>query len=242
MRIFEGSMLRKATGVFLITPEDIKWAQENYRLKPEKCHLIPYGTILDKPPGGHKEAKSKVAGQLGLDEKIPWLYFLGAMDFYPNTHALTFILDEIMPRLKQSNLNCQVLIAGKGLNEELKERISNTTGIKYTGFIPDLNDFLKACDIMLNPVILGGGIKTKAVEALGYDKIVVSTVSGAAGLLPEYCGANLLIATDGDWDTFTNHILAAIHQRAEIPATFYDLYYWGNIARKILSVIEKNLK
>lgn len=242
MRIFEGSMLRKATGVFLITPEDIKWAQENYRLKPEKCHLIPYGTILDKPPEGHKEAKSKVAGQLGLDEKIPWLYFLGAMDFYPNTHALTFILDEIMPRLKQSNLNCQVLIAGKGLNEELKERISNTTGIKYTGFIPDLNDFLKACDIMLNPVILGGGIKTKAVEALGYDKIVVSTVSGAAGLLPEYCGANLLIATDGDWDTFTNHILAAIHQRAEIPATFYDLYYWGNIARKILSVIEKNLK
>jgi glycosyltransferase involved in cell wall biosynthesis len=143
-----------------------------------------------------------------------------------------------MPRLDKNNIHYQVLIAGKDLNEELKERIANTAKIKYTGFIPDLDDFLKACDVMLNPVILGGGIKTKAVEALGYNKIVISAFSGSAGLIPSICGQNLYIAPDYDWDTFTNHIITAISQTPSIPKAFYDTYYWGNIAKNILKVLQ----
>ena len=237
MRSFEGTMMRKADGVFLITPEDMKWAKEHYLLAPEKCHLITYGTTLDKAPTGHKEAKHKVAAQLQVDENILWLYFLGAMDFYPNVHALTFILDEVIPRLNKRNIKYQVLIAGKGLAAELKERIDNTPFIKYTGFIPDLHDFLNACDVMLNPVLLGGGIKTKAVEALGYNKIVISSFSGSAGLVIEACGNNLHVSGDYDWDAFTDNIVGSLNETPSIPASFYETYYWGNIAQKIVSII-----
>ncbi len=237
MRTFEGAIMRRANGIFFVATEDLKWSIEKYNVAPEKCHFIPYGTTLDKAPSGHIEAKKKVAEQLQLDKSMPWLYFLGAMDFHPNTHALSFILDEIMPRLNKSNFKYQVLIAGKGLPEELKNRIDKTPYIKYTGFIPDLDDFLKACDVMLNPVLLGGGIKTKAVEALGYNKIVVSSFSGSAGLLPEVCGANLHISPDNNWDAFTSNVLVSVDQIPSVPDSFYNTYYWGNVMKKAYDII-----
>jgi len=147
-------------------------------------------------------------------------------------------VDYFLNELDKNNLKYQVIVAGKGLNDNLKKRIENTPNILYTGFIPDLNQLLKACDIMLNPVILGGGIKTKAIEALGYNKIVISAQSGAAGLVPEVCGDNLLISPDHDWDTFTADVIKAAGMHADIPKVFYDMYYWGNIARNILAILK----
>ncbi len=238
MQIFERFAMRQASGNFFITPEDMQWAQVNYGVSPAKSHLVPYGTTLDKTPTGHDAAKKEIAATLKIDAGISWLYFLGALDYLPNTQAVEYILDEIMPRLDKNNLKYQVIVAGKGLNDNLKKRIENTPNILYTGFIPDLNQLLKACDIMLNPVILGGGIKTKAIEALGYNKIVISAQSGAAGLVPEVCGDNLLISPDHDWDTFTADVIKAAGMHADIPKVFYDMYYWGNIARNILAILK----
>ena len=75
------------------------------------------------------------------------------------------------------------------------------------------------------------------VEALGYNKIVVSSFSGAAGLLPEVCGANLLISNDNDWDAFTSHIITSIDQTPLIPDSFYNTYYWGKVMKKVYDII-----
>ena len=238
MRTFEKNMMQRSTGVFFITPEDAQWAMDNYALPKEKCHLAPFGTTFESAPVGHAEAKNRVAAQMGLDANKPWLYFLGALDFYPNQHALGLILDEVIPRLHKKNIPCEILVAGKGLNSELQQRITDTPDIRYAGFIPDLDDFLKANDIMLNAVLLGGGIKTKAVEALGYNKFVVSTLSASAGLQPDVCGENLLISADNDWDAYTDNIVSAINKTPAIPQAFYNTYYWGNIAGNMLSVLQ----
>jgi polysaccharide biosynthesis protein PslH len=236
MHYFEKKIMQKANGLLFVTPEDKKWAVEKYGIHEKKGHVIPYGTTLNEIPQGHDEAKKKVASLLQIDENKHWLYFLGAMDFYPNENALSFILDEIIPRLNKRNISYQVLVAGKGLKEHQKRQIDATDNIKYVGFIPDLDDFLKANDVMLNSVLLGGGIKTKAVEALGYNKVVVSTFSGSAGLLQNACGDNLYVSADNDWDTFTDNIIKAITAKPSIPHAFYDTYYWGNIAKNILTI------
>src|SRR5690606_34356781 len=105
-------------------------------------------------------------------------------------------------------------------------------------FVDDLDIFLKACDVMLNPVMKGGGIKTKAVEALGYNKTVVSSAGGAAGLMPAVCGDKLLITPDYDWDGFVQHIITAATQQSDIPASFYETYYHGNIADKVMAILQ----
>jgi len=238
MRSFERFAMRSADGVFFITPEEKDWAIKNFGLSEDRSYIIPYGTTLECAPNGHDAAKQAMAKEMGLDPAKPWLYFLGALDYYPNEQAVGFILNEVIPRLNEARTGYEILIGGKGLSEQLKQQIKETPCISYTGFIPVLDNFLKACDVMLNPVILGGGIKTKAVEALGYNKIVVSSRSGAAGILPEVCGDNLLVSDDHDWYAFVADINKAIKLQAGIPRSFYDNYYWGNIAQKILDIFK----
>lgn len=239
MHWFEKYTMRKANGVLLITPEDKAWALEHYKLDEQKCHVIPYGTTLSIAPSTHIAAKLALSTELGIDASVPWLYFLGALNYAPNVEAVEYILNEIIPGLNAKGFKHQLLIAGKGLSEELQHKISATENARYMGFIPVLDTFLNACDIMLNPVMTGGGIKTKAVEALGYNKIVVSSKIGAAGLILEVCGNNLQTTTDYDWDAFTSKIVEASTIQANIPYSFYNTYNWDKIAANILAIMQR---
>jgi glycosyltransferase involved in cell wall biosynthesis len=152
-----------------------------------------------------------------------------------------YLLDELIPRLDKAGKKYHLFIAGKGLDEKIVSRIKETPNVSYTGFVDDLDIFIRSCDIMVNPVMTGGGIKTKAVEALGYNKIVVSSAAGAAGLMKEVCGNNLQVTSDYDWNAFSEKVITATQQKPAIPQRFYDTYYWDNAARKILSIMNGKL-
>ncbi len=239
MHSFEKFAMKHAKSSFFVTEEDAQWVITNYGIPAEKCHVLPFGTNLSEPPALIADAKTQLAKSLHIDAGKPWLYFLGALSYTPNEQAVTYILDEIMPRLNKSGKGYQVLIAGKGLSEPLQARIANTENVIYTGFLESLKLFLQACDVMLNPVITGGGIKTKAIEALSYNKQVVSCESGAAGLIRSVCGNNLHVSADHDWDAFIKDILNAMTQSSPTPQSFYDTYYWGNIAQKAVEIISR---
>lgn len=238
--MFERYAMRAADGIFFITPEDCSHGVAAYNLRPEKCHLAPYGTPLRHPPTGREAAREKLAADLGLDPTVPWLYFLGLQSYSPNALATAHIITEILPRLQTAGFRCEILIAGKGLPGHLQDDIAATNGaVRYTGFVEDLDIFIKACDLMLNPITTGGGIKTKAVEALAYNKIVVSTENGAAGILPEACGPNLVICPDGNWDAYAAAIPQAVRRNAAIPDAFYQRYNWDSIAKHVIGLMTR---
>lgn len=236
---YEKYAMQKANGIFFVTKEDAECAIKEFGISSNKCHVIPYGCDLAQVPLAADNAKQLLAGTYGLNTSVPWLYFLGLLDYQPNAEAVSYILDEVKPRMDKAGIECEILLAGKGLSETLISKVNAAPNVHYLGFVPDLSDFLHACDIMLNPVITGGGIKTKAVEALAYNKIVVSSLSGAAGIEPSVCGNNLFISPDYDWDAFTGHIKTALHTQAHIPESFYHTYYWGNVAKKALDIIRR---
>ncbi len=235
---FEQFAMRKANGVFFITPEDAAWARAHYEIPGHKCHFIPFGTKFDKQPAGRPDTKKLLQSDLGIKNDNPLLYFMGALDYAPNTRAVIDILNEVQPRLEKSGKPYQIIIAGKGLPQQLQQRIAATNHIVYAGFVEDLDVFLHACDIMLNATLTGGGVKTKAVEALSYGKIVVSTQNGAYGLVREICGANLHISEDNDWEAYVYNVIKAMDATPTIPQEFYQQYYLGNIAQKVLGIIK----
>lgn len=239
---YERYTMQHANGIFFITQEDADWAAEHFDIPREKCHLVLFGCDLQAPPQGHEEAKQQLAIELNIPADVPWLYFLGALDYSPNEQAVRYIVEEIQPRLKKAGIAHEILIAGKGLDESLQQQITGTANIQTLGFVQDLEVFLKGCDILLNPVLKGGGIKTKAVEALAYNKTVVSSASGAAGLMPALCGEKLLLADDNDWDGFTEKVKTAIKKPADIPASFYDAYYHGAIAGKVINIMLRDAR
>lgn len=234
---YESWAMRQANGTFFVTTEDAQWAQQHWKIPENKCHVAPYGTPLAATPAPDPQARQRLAQQLGIRADVPWLYFLGALDYQPNAEAIDYLLDEVSPRLEATRQPFEILIAGKGLPEAQKLKISGKNTVHYTGFLPSLDDFLQACDVMLNPVLTGGGIKTKAVEALAWGKCVVSCHSGAAGLERSACGEALFVSADGDWDAFVNDIGAAIKRPATAPEAFYRRYHWGHVAENVLTTI-----
>ena len=91
--------------------------------------------------------------------------------------------------------------------------------------------------MFVNPVIEGGGIKTKLVEALAAGCSAVSVKSGAAGVDPALCKEKLSICADGDWPAFIQLVLQTGNFHIPLPAAFYTEFYWGNIVQKTAQFI-----
>jgi hypothetical protein len=59
---------------------------------------------------------------------------------------------------------------------------TNYRNVVFHGFVPDLEEAYDDCDIMINPVQCGAGLKIKNVEALGHGLPLVTTTHGASGM------------------------------------------------------------
>ena len=111
--------------------------------------------------------------------------------------------------------------------------------IIYAGFVDDISIYFMGCDVFINPVQIGGGIKTKLVEALGFNLNVVSSLNGAIGVEPEICNGKLLICENNAWDDFANKMQQACLYEANTPVQFFEHFYWGNITEKAADIIDK---
>ena len=94
--------------------------------------------------------------------------------------------------------------------------------------------------MFVNPVIEGGGIKTKLVEALGAGMDAVSTPEGAIGVPVDITDGKLSIAPADNWQQFAQTILAAGKNQIATPPSYYEHFYWGSIAEKAAAFIRKN--
>jgi glycosyltransferase involved in cell wall biosynthesis len=241
LKIYEGWCLRKADAVFFITPEDKDFAISKWKIGKEKCFNVPFGIDIKRYPEDKSACKKLVCEKhhIEITEKI--LLFNGLLNYKPNLDALKVILDKINPLLlRQPSFQYKILICGKGLPEELN-LLNGYAGknIIYAGFVDDVEMYFKAADIFLNPVQSGGGIKTKMVEAIGLGTSVISTKTGAIGIIKEVCTDKLIVVSDNDWNGFANAVTSFAGTYRQTPQDFYDIYYWGNIIQNTSHLIKK---
>jgi len=239
LKFYERWTLQKADYVFCITEEDKSGFIENLKINQSKCKVIPYGIYQDSAPADKKLTKLSVCTELNIDPASNILFFNGLLNYKPNRDALDIILHQINPILLRSSLNYKIIVAGKNLPQvynDLKEW--NQNNVIYLGFVDDIERFTKAADILLNPVLSGGGVKTKMIEALGLNTTVISTVTGAAGVSKETCGDKLIIIEDSNWGAFTDAVIKTVTTpEHDIPAAFYREFSWKNIIEKTLKYI-----
>jgi glycosyltransferase involved in cell wall biosynthesis len=228
---------------FFVTQEDLDFAVNNYRLDAAKCDVITYGIDWEQSPSiqKKKDAALILRQQYNIKEEEKVLLFNGTLDYKPNIEAINYILEEINPLfLKNKDYHYKIIICGKGLPAAYNElKNYSNVNIIFAGFVDDINLFFKGADIFLNPLITGGGIKTKLVEALGNNLTSISCKSGAFGIPSEIAGSKLTVVNDFDWVAFADAVFAAeVH--ASIPASFFNHFYWANIAAKAGRIISGN--
>ncbi len=238
---YEKFVHKHADFTFCITKEDYHYFNARYHLPSEKISLITYGIPWDTLPPieDEAEAKSILIKKYSLEKGTTIYLFNGAFNYKPNLDALKNILDYINPLIINTGISYKIIICGKGLPEkmnDLKEYAEQN--IIYAGFVDDISVYFKGADIFINPVTDGGGIKTKLVEALGYNLSSVSTENGALGVDKNICRGKLLVSANNDWQAFADNMLEAINITQSIPPEFFHHFYWDNIARKAAAIVE----
>lgn len=236
LKWYEKKAFRKADGLFFISPEDKQFAIDQWKIDRSKCFDLPFGIDIREYPSDRAASREAISRRHGIsqDEKI--LLFTGVLSYKPNLDALRIILDTINPSLLASGLKYRIIICGKGLPDGMnKLEAYKDQHIIFAGFVEDIASYYKSADIFLNPVLSGGGVKTKMVEAIAYGATVVSTETGAMGIDRKICAEKLVIAVDTDWTGFKNLVIAETNKALPTPDRFYQQYYWPLLIEKTLT-------
>ncbi len=126
------------------------------------------------------------------------LYFHGTLHYAPNTEAVAFLAEELLPHLPEQ---ASILISGMGAPlQYASERLA------FTGAVEDLPAHIQAADLCLCPLFAGGGTRMKLLEYFAGARAVVSTPLGAEGL-PVRQDRELVLAERADFVRETLRLL-----------------------------------
>ncbi|GJM36038.1 MAG: hypothetical protein DHS20C18_50390 [Saprospiraceae bacterium] len=234
---------RLAWRLQFISPDDLPIAVTQFGINTKKCGVTPYGTYRKKSPDPAElsEARALINEKHGYAPNEKLIIFFGPQTYQPNLEAVDRILDHINPWLqKHLGIPYRILICGGGLPKSYNRLADyQTQHIDYLGFVEDIDLYVKASDLMINPINTGGGVKTKVIEAIGLGKTVVSSFTGSIGVDPSACGDKLLRVADEDYAAFGNTIRSELEKPPHpSPDSFYQTYYWGNTIKSLLEVIK----
>ena len=238
--LVEWLLYRAADAVLFISKDDLQEAIPIFKLNPNRCFEMPYGTRYPATPPGREAARQALITRHDLNVNDFLILFFATHSYKPNTDALERILEEINPiLLGKAKFPYRILICGGGLPARFNQlEAYHNKNIHYIGFVENIDTYIQACDVTLNPVITGGGVKTKMVEAIALGTPVVSAATGAKGVDPKVCGEKLMVLKDNDIQGFANAILYLKNKPYQpTPASFYEEYYWANAIRPALEEI-----
>jgi glycosyltransferase involved in cell wall biosynthesis len=111
------------------------------------------------------------------------LFFLGALDWLPNLEGIEWFLQDVFPLVINKMPDTKVYIAGRNTPEKIKQY--SNKNIIVLGEINDISKYMNAHQIMIVPLLSGGGMRIKIIEAMLYGKAILSTSIGAEGIADE---------------------------------------------------------
>ena len=232
---YEKLTYKSAHQVFFLTEEDRQTAIKVFKLKAENTQVIPYGINLESIPKKEENANEIVKNRHNIKSEENILLFYGTMGYKPNNDAVLYLLEKLQPALqKHPQFYYKIVVCGKNLPFTLEQKIKANPSIIYCGFVPNLNEYIDAAKVVLNPILSGGGVKTKAIDALARNANLVSTETGAIGIERKVCGDKLTVIPDNELDAFVRAIINC----SEAPITnilkqFYEIYNWSKIIERM---------
>jgi len=119
------------------------------------------------------------------------LFHLGAMDWEPNVEGLTWFMDRVWPSIHQKFPHLTLHLAGRNMSDEFKAK--SLPNVFIQGEVEDAIQYIQDHDIMVVPILSGGGVRVKIIEGMALGKAIISSTIGAIGI--EYKEKeNILIA------------------------------------------------
>ena len=162
LEVFEKEVIGEVDGILAISEED-------------QIEISTWKNVLNTPlitlPTA-LEITSEIV-DYGLND----YYFLGAMDWLPNSEGIEWLQREICEHY--NDIPATIHVAGKQLD---KSAFSSTNYFVNHGEVEDAFKFIQQYGICLIPLFSGSGVKIKLLENMALGKPIITTSEGVRGV------------------------------------------------------------
>lgn len=111
------------------------------------------------------------------NKELPQIdYLFVGVAFFANIQGVQWFIDNVMP-----NIDGHFYVVGKGMDKVPFKNL--TSNIHIYGFVDNLAEFYYRAKMVVSPIFVGGGMKTKTAEALMYGRTIVGTEEAFEGYL-----------------------------------------------------------
>ena len=149
------------------------------------------------------------------------LLFVGDFNYEPNAEALRYLADAVLPVVWERMPDARLTAVGRG-SDRVGVRLDPR--IDAPGFVEDLDAAYRAADVVLVPLLRGGGSPLKFVEALAHGLPVVATAHATRLLEDGVPGRHFLAAEDAaDFAAAIEALLADPARAAAVGSAGRDL-------------------
>ncbi|MGK0189998.1 MAG: glycosyltransferase involved in cell wall biosynthesis [Verrucomicrobiales bacterium] len=126
------------------------------------------------------------------------LSFIGSLDWYPNIEGLDWFLENVdLNGLTCPRTGQPVKFHVAGRNPPGRIVANSLEALQFHGEVPDAIDFINDHPIMVVPLFSGSGMRTKILEAMALERVVITTSLGLEGI-DAIDGEEVLIADSGE--------------------------------------------
>jgi GT2 family glycosyltransferase len=115
------------------------------------------------------------------------LLFVGNFRHPPNTQALDFFVEQVLPKVHRERPAAHLTVIGAHAPPGLEAKLRRP-GVTFLGPVDDIREPLSRHAVFICPILSGSGVRVKLLEAFAAGIPVVSTGIGAEGLLEHGSG------------------------------------------------------
>jgi glycosyltransferase involved in cell wall biosynthesis len=198
LQAFERNMLHRVDAVAAITEEDATRLRSMFYqglpapVSVETEAAIPAyarGPVFATIPASFDFSRIKPAI---APPKPRTVFLIGSLNWLPNLEGVDWLLREIWPQAHAEMPDLELHIAGSHPPAHLTGRPQGQDNVFVHGFVASAPAFMQQYDLMLVPLLSGGGMRVKVVEGLALGKAILSTTLGAEGIATRD-GENILL-------------------------------------------------
>lgn len=168
----------------------------------------------------------RVAGPGRPYEERRDLLFVGGFRHPPNTDAVRWCIDAILPRIRAALPEVTLHCIGADPPDDLRA-LDGQNGLRIHGHVPDLSPWLDGTRIALAPLRYGAGVKGKINQSMAHGLPVVAT-SCAVEAMHLRDGEDVLVADEAD--AFADAVVRLYRERE----------LWERLAANGLASVERH--
>lgn len=122
---------------------------------------------------------------------------IGSLNWQPNLEGVRWLLDEVWPLVRERLPDLTLHIAGSSPPDWLRQL--RAPGVVVHGFVPSAAAFMQQHPLLLVPLLSGGGMRIKIIEAMTLGRCVLTTTVGGEGIEAEPGREWLVADTPAAW-------------------------------------------